>query len=99
MRSKKNVQKIIPFITDRLSDIHKDRKAHILAVRPKMYAQNPCCAYIFCSIIIETRPTEDTTAERYNKLVNRYIHLRFNDKFLNVPKNEERWQFISENAE
>ena len=24
-----------------------------------MYAQNPCCAYIFCSIIIETRPTED----------------------------------------
>ena len=56
MRSKKNVRKIIPFITDRLSDIHKDGKAHILAIRPKMYAQNPCCAYIFCSIIIETRP-------------------------------------------
>ena len=56
MRSKKNVRKIIPFITDRLSDIHKDRKAHILAIIPKMYAQNPCCAYIFCSISIETRP-------------------------------------------
>ena len=56
MRSKKMCKKIIPFIIARLSDIHKDGKANILAIKPKMYAQNPCCAYIFCSIIIETRP-------------------------------------------
>ena len=40
--------------------------------------------------------TEDITAERSNKLVNRYIYLRFSDEFLDVPKNEERWQYIAE---
>ncbi|MBR2486730.1 MAG: hypothetical protein IKB46_02925 [Paludibacteraceae bacterium] len=33
---------------------------NILTLKSKMYAQNPCHAYILCSIIIETRPTEDT---------------------------------------
>ncbi len=60
MRSKKKFKKITPIVIARLSAVHKHKSAQILVFSSKMYAQNPCCAYIFYSIIIETRPTERT---------------------------------------
>ena len=57
MRSKKTLQKITFFIISRLSNINKYWCVQIWAFSPKMYAQNPCDAYVFCRII-ETRYIE-----------------------------------------
>ena len=54
------------------------------------------CRYFLQHYYRNASHRKDTTEDRSNKLVNRYIYLRFSDEFLDVPKNEERWQYIAE---
>ena len=54
--AKKICKKCILLAFAWLSVVRKKKEMNILTLKSKMYAQNPCYAYILCSIIIETRP-------------------------------------------